>query len=336
MRISSFFYVLFLTVFIAGYAGAYPATDDIALYQQIQSALFNDDFPTAHHLSDSLIGKKPHDLSGHLFKAAAYLAEMTSQEENHYQDQFLARIKTIDNLFKININNTDSTYLAWQYLWRGHSRAYLSLWESRFGSVTSAIKQGIMARSDYEKGLECDSSCYDLYGGLGMYHYWKSVKAGFLTTIGLFNDDADQGLDELYLTADSSLISKTTAGNALIWIYLDKKQYDSVLVISDELIAKYPNGSIFLWPKAKAFFDMKSYDAAILEYQAIRRTFEENPGNYFNLIECDYQLLKCYKQTGNAEGRQEVVKKFKEYYQKIELQTKNRQNSKIAFIRRYF
>lgn len=336
MKPSRFLYLILSIIIIASLANAYPDEHDLFLYQKIQRALFNDDFPVAYDLSDSLINSRPHDLSGHLFKAATYLAEMTYNEENLNHEQFFQRLNTIDNLFKINIQTTDSTYLAWQYLWRGHARAYLSLWESRFGSVTSAIKQGINARNDYQKGLEYDSSCYDLYGGLGMYHYWKSVKAGFLTSIGIFNDDAQRGIDELYLTLDSSRISRTTARNALIWIYLDQKKYDSVLIICDQLLAEYPNGTMYHWPTAQAFYEIKLYKGAIAVYETLRDIIVRHPGNYFNLIECDYQLIKCYNELGDYEGRDEVVKQFKDYYRLIELQTKNRQNSKIAYIKRYF
>ncbi|HQX83530.1 MAG TPA: hypothetical protein PKW63_17310, partial [Vicinamibacterales bacterium] len=75
-------------------------------------------------------------------------------------------------------------------------------------------------------------------------------KAGFLRWIGIFNNDKAKGIRELKLAADSSLVSREAATNALIWVYFDNNQFDGAKQLVDSAMLRYPNGKAFLWPLA--------------------------------------------------------------------------------------
>lgn len=299
-----------------------------------QEYLFNDNFMLAREVLDSLIRSNPDDPIGYLYKAAVYLGEMTDTEKNLFPDHFKRLIDTAAVLAEKNIDPAQPTYSAWMYLCLGHSSAYKSLWESRFGSFTSALKYGLKAKSAYADGLAFDSTVFDLYGGLGMYHYWKSVKAGFLRWIGIFKNDKQKGIDELYLTMDSSIISKDIAHNALIWIWLDKKEYDSVIVICNEMLNIYPYGKMFLWPLARAYFKKKIYHKSLEIYLLLKKKILISPGNYFNLVECDYNLHRCYKEMKRDEKAKQIALELVDYYEKIPPKIRWRQRSKIAYLKR--
>lgn len=298
-----------------------------------QSHLFNDNFHAAHEAADSLIRVCDGDAVGFLFKAATYLGQMIDAEENLYPAEFKALVDTVRVLVDQGKDTTDPR-AAWRYLFLGHACAYRSLWEARFGSFTSAVKAGFEARSAYEEGLRFDSALYDLYGGLGMYHYWKSAKAGFLRWIGIFKNDKQKGIAELYLTADSSCISRESARNALIWVWLDKKEYDSVAVICREMLARFPHGKLFLWPLAEAYYKKKDYLKALETYRLLRERLTKDPGNYYNLVECDYYLYRCTKNLGRKDEARETTGEFMGYYGDMPKKTKGRQRSKIAFLKR--
>ena len=97
-------------------------------------------------------------------------------------------------------------------LYLGHQAAYRSLYEARFGSRFSALTYGLKAKGFYRDGLAADSALYDLYLGLGSYHYWKSAKAGILRTAGIFNDDKEKGISEIRKAIDSSLFLPNRPG----------------------------------------------------------------------------------------------------------------------------
>ncbi|MEW6412013.1 MAG: hypothetical protein AB1483_06000 [Candidatus Zixiibacteriota bacterium] len=300
-----------------------------------QSHLLNDRFDSAQKTLDSLVGMDSADPIGYLFKAAVYLARMTDAEEELDSDEFRRLADTSISLAEIRLVDASGRQAAWMYLWLGHAKAYRSLWESRFGSFTSALKLALNARSDYEKGFESDSTLYDLYGGLGMYHYWKSAKAGILRWLQIFKNDREKGVDELYLAVDSSIISRHPARNALIWIWLDMDKYDSVVTICEEMLGQFPDGKLFLWPLAEALYEKKNYDGAIEVYLRLRGKLAVSPGNYYNLVECDYNLNRCFDRLDREKDAIEAARRVEDYYDLIPDKTKRRQRSKLDFLRRF-
>ncbi len=328
-------FLIFLLIFLFSQAvissELYLTETKKEIIKKIQANIYLDNFKTAHTYSDSLILFYNDDPIGYLFKAAVYLGEMTDAENNLYPIQFKQMIDTSIILGEKNILSADSNRTAWNYLCIGHARAYRSLYESRFGSMGSALKNGFKAKSAYQHGLQYDSSLYDLYGGLGMYHYWKSAKAGFLRWIGVFKDDKQKGIDELYLTIDSSEISADAANSSLIYIYIDTKQYDSATVIAEKMQNKYPSGKIFLWALAKIYFEIKQYDKAIKNYQQILdRVYLEK--NFYNTIECEYQIYKAYKNSKNETMAKTIAQRFMLYVNKIPMEIRKRQRDKIKIL----
>ncbi|HKK21037.1 MAG TPA: hypothetical protein VJ983_06150 [candidate division Zixibacteria bacterium] len=315
-------------------AGVYPDTITQRFLKDIQADLFNDEYSRAYSSLDSFIQVRPDDPIGYLFKAGAYMAEMTDAEENLYPHKFRQMADTAISLAKSRIDTTQPELSAWMYLVIGHARAYESLWESRFGSFSSALSLGLKAKSAYEDGLSMDSSVYDLYGGLGMYHYWKSAKAGLLRVLRIFSNDKQKGIDELHLTIDSSLISSATARNALIYIWLDCDRYDSAIATSKAMSAEYPGGKQFLWPLAEAYVAEKQYAEAVDVYLQLQKRLCEDPGNYYNLIECDYDLYQCYDKLDEDALAGNVALGMAEYYNRIPDETLKRQRSKIGYLNR--
>ncbi len=299
-----------------------------------QEHLLNDRFESAHATLDSLIDRDSSDPVGYLYKAAVYLGQMTDAEQELHTETFKA---LIDTVFTLASHRTDSARVreaAWMKLCEGHAHAYRSLWESRFGSFTSALKHAFRGKSSYEDGLRFDSTLYDLYGGLGMYHYWKSAKAGILRWIGVFKNDKEKGIEELYLAADSSLLSHDIARNALIWIWLDMGRYDSVITACREQMNLFPDGKLFLWPLAQAYFEKKQFHLAAETYASLRTRLAELPGNYFNLVECDYRLNRCYDKLDMDELAIVTAKRVENYYDSIPDRTRRKQRSKLNFLRR--
>jgi tetratricopeptide (TPR) repeat protein len=176
--------------------------------------------------------------------------------------------------------------------------------------------------------------CYDLYLGLGSYHYWKSARGGLLRFFRILKNEKDKGIRELYLAADSSVLSQELARSALIWIWLDKKEYDSVMAIAGEFIQKYPDGKSFLWPFAAASHKYENYTQALETYKKLRERIEENPGNLYNLIECDYHICRSLEKLGRKTDARNHARKFEEYYDIISRDIRKRQRKNITYMRR--
>ena len=333
MKIKSYPLIfVFLSIFfcLPAYASDWYMTEEKKeLISQIQTNIYQDNYLDAKVYADTLIAINTNDPIGYLFKAGVLLGEMTDRETNLYPIEFNELIEKTLTLVDSNITKSDSNLIAWSYLCQGHAYAYISLYESRFGSMTSALKSGFKAKSAYHEGLNFDSTVYDLYGGLGMYHYWKSAKAGFLRWIHVFNDDKQLGIDELHLAIDSSEISDEAARASLVWIYLDSKNYDTALVMAKEMYQKYPDGKTFLWAIAKIQFASGGYDKAIEVFQLLYDKLMQTQLNYYNIIECEYFIYTAYVELGNEGRAKEIATRLLYYVNKVSMDVRERQRDKI-------
>ncbi len=313
----------------------YPSEEQARTIIEIQHLLFDDDFSAAESLATTLQRQYPDEPCGYLFAAIALLTKMFALEENCRPSEFHRLLDSAAAKAQRILDTASSpTVRAWQHVYLGHVEAYRSLWESHYGSLMKAIKRGRRAKKIYEQGLAEDSTVYDLYFGLGLYHYWKSAKAGLLRWLGLIHNDKEKGIAQLRLAADSSLFSRPSAHNALLWILMDRKEYDSVIARCREMIEKYPHGKSFLWLLAQAYFEKKEYRHARDAFARLREYYASEPGNYFNLVECDYFLLQCSERLGDEEAAEKTIRSFRSYSSRIPSSTRRRQREKLSFLRR--
>jgi len=306
----------------------------IECVQQAHEHLLNDRFAEVDSIYAIWIKENPGDPLGYAFRAGALFAEMSDREENLHEEQFLSLLGSSDSLTTLIIDTCDATTAAWMHLFLGHARAYRSLWESRFGSFMSALRLGLSTIDEYEAGLAADPELYDLYAGSGSYHYWKSAKAGVLKWLGIFNDEKDKGIAELYLAADSSLVHQDVALSALIWIWLDRREYDSAAALAKQFVERYPDGKTFRWPLAQALFRQGKYEQATAVYGEIRALLLPSPGNYYNLIQCDYYVAQCYNWSEQPTRAVEIALGIEQYEALIPDTIVRRQAAKLNYLKR--
>lgn len=300
----------------------------------IQQALFNDRFEEALTLCSLVIQNNPDHPAGYSFMAATQMARMTDNEENIYGEQFEKLIDTTITISQMILENQSPSQKAWTYLWMGNAHAYQALYDSRFGSFYGAIKSGMRAKDSFQAGRDIDSTNQDLLVGLGSYHYWKSAKAGILRWIGIFKNQKQQGINELRIAFDSATLFSEAARRAMVWIWLNEKEYDSVIVSTKELSECYPEGKAVLWPMAEALVELERYPEAIDVYKTLRSRLAQNPGNFFNLIECDYLLCETFKKLSQDNKAIGVAGNLNEYAALIPEDIRKRQKKRLKYLRR--
>ena len=259
---------------------------------------------------------------------------MSDAEENLNEPLFEQLLDTVDILSDRILDTCDNNTAAWMYLYRGHARGYRALWESMFGSSLRALRLGLSTIDENEAGLKRDSTVIDLYAGIGSYHYWKSAKAGVLRWLGIFRNEKDKGVAELRRAADSSLLHRDLSRSSLIWVLLDRKEYDSAIALAEDFVRRYPEGKAFLWPIAQAQFRKAHYAQAAETFVRIRTRLESSPGNHHNLIECDYYLAQCYTWLEETRLLETTKQGYLSYREGIPASTKKRQRDKINFLNR--
>ena len=300
----------------------------------VQGLIFNDRFKAADSSSLEIIERNANDPMGYVLLAMGLLAESSDREEDLYSDSLPKLLRKADSLARGVLDTGSTGTRAWMHLIRGHTRALRSVLEARFSSLVSAIKQGYGARSEYLEALAVDSSLYDAYAGLGGFHYWKSAKAGFLRWIGLIKNEREVGIRELHLAADSSQISRESARASLIWIWINEEEYDSAIAIAAKMHAQYPEGLSFVWALSRAYQFKHEYDSSLTYCLPIRDRVAQNAGNFYNLIECDAAITRCYEQAGNRLKARIAAQRLEEYYDAIPDNTRRRQKSNIGYLKR--
>jgi len=155
-----------------------------------------------------------------------------------------------------------------------------------------------------------------------------------LRWLWLFKDEKEKGLTELHRAADSSLLHRELSRSALIWICIDRKEYDSAIVLAEDFAKKYPQGRTFLWPLAQVRFRQADYRAAAATFVELRTRLEDSPGNYYNLIECDWHLAQCYTWLADDNSLEAIARHFRSFEDRIPRETRLRQNSKINYLQR--
>ena len=313
---------------------AYMDSAKVELLHAAQEHLFSDRFELADSLYRDYCDRYHDDPAGRLFRAAGLMAAMSDAEEELHSALFNGLLDSVESLTTTILDTCDDRTAAWMYLLRGHTRAQRSLWESRFGSFFKAVRTGLSADNEYSDGLERDSTLFDIYAGLGSYHYWKSAKAGMLRWIGLFKDEKTKGIDELRLAIDSSLVHRQLARSALIWVWLDRREYDSAIVIARDMADAHPDGKTFLWPMAQAYHFQQQYDSAEAVYTRIRRRLEYQPGNFYNLIEVDYYRAQCFVWMHDDAAAKQIGVEMGEYLEQVPEATRHRQRSKVQYLQK--
>jgi hypothetical protein len=307
----------------------------VGLIEEIQGRLFNEQYLAADSVSRLLIKRYPHDPAGFCFRAVGLLNEMFDREENLYGPAFKALIDTVESMAERMKEGATGERAAWMCLWIGHARAHLALWESKFGSSARAARLGLQVGGEYRQGLQFDSTVVDIYAGLGAYHYWKSEKAGLLRLIRIFNDDRKKGMVQLYRAAQGAKLSRSAARHALAWIYVNEDNPDSVFSICSELGQQYPEGKVFLWPVAQSMLMTGRWAEALSAFSQLQLRFSSDPGNYFNLVECDYQIFKCQSELGRKADAETTALRVSAYAGRIPEGTRDRQGGKIREMARY-
>lgn len=319
---------------LAGDSGAVMSDEKIAIHQYAEDLLFNDYFLQVDSLYADFIHQYPNDPAGYLFRAGGLLALMSDREEKLYEDRFHSLLDSAGKLINETVERTSGRDKAWHYLMRGHIKAYRALYESKFGSFLSALKLGMKSKGDYNAALEADSSLYDSYFGLGSYHYWKSAKTGFLRFVGFFKNEKEQGINELQLAIDSSLLSRHSALSALIRIQMDRKKFDSAIILATAMSERFPDGKSFLWPLAESYYRSKKNVQSLEIYRKLRTRVASNPGNYYNLIEIDYYICKLLNKLDSKDEAAEAAQAIKSYRRFISRRIRERQERKLAFLDR--
>jgi tetratricopeptide (TPR) repeat protein len=275
----------------------FPEARDIDLIQRLIDAGFREQYSIADSLSVELQHRYPEHPVGYVLHAAMLQRRMLDKEYFIYEDQFRELLKATES--KAENALEDNKKDAWAMYCLGLAHGTRAVFDARAGSWWSALRHGIKAKHAFEECVRTDSTIIDAYVGIGSYHYWRTAKTKAINWLPLVQDDRKEGIEELWMASERSLFSEDFAQSALIWIFMDKRDYVAADSIARKLRLKYPTGSEFLWAIAYARMGMRDNGLSIQAFDELVRRVKSDPeNNNYNIVECRMQLARLYLYTG--------------------------------------
>jgi tetratricopeptide (TPR) repeat protein len=288
--------LLLLVIPVNIYSQEYPDESVNLLLKSGIDDIINQNYPQAKSEFEKLNSKYPDLPFGKIYLAATEIARSYDYGEE-YNGEVISKYLNLakgqsESLLNKNPDN------IWNHYFLGLTEGYISYYEGLNGSWLISLKEGINSESNFEECLKRNPDFVEAYSGLGTYKYWKSKKTGFLSWLPFVHDDRAEGINYLEKAVDKSSYNTYLALNSLIWIYIDKKNFDNAVRISEKALKKYPKSRFFRWGLARAYEDVDRSKAINSYYEIMNSYPNLNIMNHYNEIVLKHLIAQQYEKMG--------------------------------------
>ncbi len=265
-----------------------------------------------------LINLFPDDPIGY-FYAAATLQNMMDDYRNYsLQDEFNRYLnQAIQNAEK---KKKREKLTAYDYLYLGGAIGFRGIHKALTGDWVGGFVDGLKGRNNLVKALEVDSTLYDVYYGLGSYHFWRSLKSKSFWWLPFIGDNRQKGIEMIKQVIEKGKYAKMDARLALVRIWVENKEYDKAFDQINALSRIYPQKPFLLWLYGRAQLETDNDSGAIKTYQNLLKALVASP--YYNPageVECRFYLALAYykiKDFQNSSTQVDTILRFKKDVEK--------------------
>ena len=198
--------------------------------------VLNDRFKESLRLFEHLQQTHPDHPAPHFFKAATYQSWMSAFRLNRFQQEFEENIELAIDKGHDLLKRENSPWLFF-YVGAAYGyRAFNQFRKSRWISAYYDAKEGV---ENFQEALERDPKLFDVYLGLGSYHYWRTAKSSFLRLITFWiPDKRELGLRQLEFSFQRGTYASDQAGYNLVAAYYDYGQYEKAMQTLNRVLEK--------------------------------------------------------------------------------------------------
>ncbi len=184
---------------------------------------------------------------------------------------------------------------AYDCLYLGGAIGFRGINKGLTGNWFGAFVDGLKAKGRLEEALKLDPELYDVYYGLGTYHFWKSLKAKIFWWLPFVKDNRQMGINMIKLAIEKGKYAKEDAKYALLRIYVENEEYENAFAMTAELRRTHQDRPFLLWLLGQAQLKTNMYNGAINTYQKLLEALIGSP--YYHPageVECRYYLALVY------------------------------------------
>jgi hypothetical protein len=243
---------------------------------------------------------------GYFYVSAALQTMMDDYRNYSYSDEFNEYMDL--TIGKGELRKKRGNLTAYDCLYLGGAIGYRGIHKALTGDWFGAFVDGLKGKGYLEKALKLDPELYDVYYGLGTYHFWKSLKSRIFWWLPFVKDNRQMGIDMIKLAIEKGKYSAKDARYALVRIYVENKEYQNAFDMVEKLRESQPNKPFLLWFLARAQFETKMYAGATNTYQTLLEELAASP--YYHPegeVECRYWLALAYFENKDFEDCQKQI-----------------------------
>lgn len=205
-------------------------------------------------------------------------------------------------------DKTNLWYLYFVALTNGY-RAYF---EASSKNWLSAFSVGLNSVQGFEKCLQADSSFYEAYVAVGAYKYWRSKKTDFLFWLPFVEDEREKGVELLIKSIERKSYNVHLASNALIWVHIDREEFEKAIAVAEKALEEYPTSRIFKWGYARAVEESDPQRANEIYFDVLN-SYDKQNYNRINLVILKHKIAQNYIKLGKKKDAVKLLKEILSY-----------------------
>jgi tetratricopeptide (TPR) repeat protein len=258
---------------------------------------------------DRMIAREPENPQGHFLKSAVYFWMFSADMHNEalgeeFKNLSLEAVEVAEKRLDKDEDDIDALfYLGGAY---GSLGRYYGLTKS----YINAYWYGKKGMNILEDVVERDSSYWDAYLGLGIYHYLADVLPKFVKVLSFIlgiDGDRARGIRELNMAVEKGTYTQTEAMFFLGAIYTYRERdYNRAIDIWNRLLKRYPDNPGVLVHLGACYGRMGQCDKAMKVYTKTLETISDSmlipvSSVYYQMGQVQFRLNRFDEAIGSFE-----------------------------------
>ena len=303
---------------------------------------YRENYGAALAMADEIIQKYPQEPDGYFFKAAIYDYYMEDYHTDKYSDKFFSNMEIAEKKAKAKLNSlTDPKERAWMNFYIASAAGYRAMRAGREGNYIVALKYAIEGLKPLKRALEEDSTLYDAYFPLGIYHYALSKapnRIGFIPSFVLSRnreEDKERGINYLTLAWQRGRYTSVISALTLAWVLSQEGRSKEAIPILKGYVEKYPESRYFKWVYGYLLIKEGRFQEAEEIYEKLLYlVLRDQPDSPYNAVYVSYSLGYVKYFLGKFEDALRLFILAEEYYEKAPQKVKGELKEVISQVQK--
>jgi tetratricopeptide (TPR) repeat protein len=230
---------------------------------------------------------------------------------------------------------------AWMNFYISGSAGYRAMRAGREGNYIVALKYALEGLKPLKSALEEDSTLYDAYFPLGIYHYAISKapnRIGFIPSFVLSRnreEDKERGINYLTLAWQRGRYTSVISALTLAWVLSQEGRSKEAIPILKGYVEKYPESRYFKWVYGYLLIKEGRFQEAEEIYEKLLYlVLRDQPDSPYNAVYVSYSLGYVKYFLGKFEDALRLFILAEEYYEKAPQKVKGELKEVISQVQK--